>query len=192
MSLKPLQIKTFITVMKKKNYVKRYSMKITIPTNKLMVVFLLTALGISRISAQQTVTSTGGASTGPGGSLSFTVGQIICKTHSSSAGSLSEGVQQPVEISVVTDVSNDFVIGLESVVFPNPTIGKLTIRIDVNEVNGLFYRLMDNKGRLIKVGRINEIETSIDMGSLPPAVYYLNVSKENMSLKVFKIVKKHN
>jgi hypothetical protein len=48
------------------------------------------------INAQETITTSGGNASGSGGSVSFTVGQVAYTTNTSSAGTVSQGVQQPI------------------------------------------------------------------------------------------------
>lgn len=63
---------------------------------------LLLGLGLAGLQAQTSVNVTGGNASGSGGSASYSVGQFVYQTHTGTSGSVSEGVQQPYEISVVT------------------------------------------------------------------------------------------
>jgi hypothetical protein len=58
------------------------------------------------VHAQSTIPATGGNAAGNGGSVSYTVGQIVYTTVSGTNGSVAQGVQQPYEISVVTGIEN--------------------------------------------------------------------------------------
>lgn len=60
-------------------------------------------LGITTAYAQQASTASGGNASGSGGSASYSVGQTAY-TVSNGNGSVSQGVQQPFEISIVTDI----------------------------------------------------------------------------------------
>ena len=68
---------------------------------KLSTVLLL-GLGLTGVQAQTSVNATGGDASGGGGSVSYSVGQVVYTTHTGTSGSVAEGVQQPYEISVVT------------------------------------------------------------------------------------------
>jgi len=70
---------------------------------KLSAVLLL-GLGLTGLQAQESVNATGGNASGSGGSASYSVGQVAYQTHTGTNGSVSEGVQQPFEISVVTAI----------------------------------------------------------------------------------------
>lgn len=62
-------------------------------------VIVLFCLGITNTFAQQANASSGAVASGSGGSVSYSVGQLVIKTETGSAGSVAQGVQQPYEIS---------------------------------------------------------------------------------------------
>src|SRR6056297_4018314 len=116
-------------------------------TNKvksLGVLILLTfAFSLSTVSAQESVNATGGNALGSGGSASYSVGQVAYQTHTGTNGSVSEGVQQPFEISVVTGIEEAKGINLSVSAYPNPTTDYLTLRIDELEISNLSFQLYD-------------------------------------------------
>ncbi|RLD56213.1 MAG: T9SS C-terminal target domain-containing protein, partial [Bacteroidetes bacterium] len=78
-----------------------------------MIVALL-FLGLSNLQAQEVIPATGGEASGSGGSASYTVGQVVYTTNTGTNGnSVSQGVQQPYEISVVTGIAEAKDINLE-------------------------------------------------------------------------------
>ena len=54
--------------------------------------------------AHASVNATGGNANSANGSVSYSVGQVFYTTAFSTNGSISEGVQQPFEISVLSDL----------------------------------------------------------------------------------------
>ena len=97
---------------------------------KLSAVLLL-GLGLTGLQAQTNVNATGGNASGNGGSVSYSVGQVVYTTHKGSNGSVAQGVQQPYEISVAgIDEANG--ISLRVTVYPNPTTDYLTLEIDAS------------------------------------------------------------
>ena len=70
---------------------------------KLSAVLLL---GLTSLQAQTAIIASGGNASGSGGSMSFSVGQIVYNTNSGTNASVAEGVQQPYEISVFTEIRN--------------------------------------------------------------------------------------
>ena len=65
---------------------------------------LLLGFGLTGLQAQTSVNAIGGDATGSGGSVSYSVGQVVYTTNKGTNGSVVEGVQQPYEILVVTAI----------------------------------------------------------------------------------------
>jgi hypothetical protein len=151
---------------------------------------LLLGLGLTGIYAQQAIPASGGNGSGGGGTVSYTIGQIVYSTNTGTNGSVAEGVQQPFEISVVTAVEEAKDITLEFVVYPNPATDFVVLKIGDYEPENLSYYLYDNGGKLIEKTKIQGRETNISMQALSPATYFLKVSEKNQVLKTFKIIKK--
>ena len=144
------------------------------------------------LQAQQihaSVAASGGNATGTGGSVSYSVGQTFYTTAFGTNGSVSQGVQQPYEISVVTGIDDIFGIDLNYSVYPNPTKGMLTLKVENYEINDFSYELFDISGRKIKTENLVDKETKIDMGNVNPSTYILRVIKANKEVKSFKIIK---
>ena len=57
--------------------------------------------------AQESVNAYGGDAKGSGGTVAYSVGQIVYTTHTGATGSVAQGVQQAYEISVVTGIKNE-------------------------------------------------------------------------------------
>jgi hypothetical protein len=140
--------------------------------------------------AQTTIPATGGNAAGSGGSISFTIGQLVFNTFSGSIGSIAQGVQQPYEISIVTAIENTEVIMLEYKVYPNPTRGLISLIIKPFDHENLKYRLYDLNGILLQDKKIESEETEISMENLSSAIYFLKILKDNKEIKIFKIIKR--
>ena len=157
---------------------------------KIPGIFFLFGFYIATVQAQETIVVTGVNATGSSGSVSYTVGQIINNTVSGTTGSVAPGMQQPYEISVVTAIENTGSIELECIVYPNPTSGKVKLVFESYEYEDLVYRLYDNSGALLQDQKVEGRETEISLENLSSSVYFLKVIKNNLEVKVFKIVKK--
>jgi hypothetical protein len=155
---------------------------------KLSAVLLL-GLGLTGLQAQESVTATGGNASGSGGSVSYSVGQVVYQTHTGINGSVAEGVQQPYEISVVTGLKEAKGINLICSAYPNPTTDYLTLSIDEFDFSNLSYQLYDINGKLLQSERISGNQTSIVMSSLVPAAYFVKIIQGNKEVKTFKIIK---
>jgi hypothetical protein len=164
-------------------------MKYRINSSIINMFVILLAIGESNLHAQQAITSTGGNATGSGGSASYTVGQVSYTTVPGSSGTVSQGVQQPYEILIVTGLEDAKDISLEFTVYPNPTTDFLKLKIDNFKMENLAYRLYDNNGSLLQEKKIESQETIIQTGELVPAAYYLKICDSQKDIKIFKIIK---
>ena len=158
---------------------------------KLSAVLLL-GLGLTGLQAQTNVNATGGNASGNGGSVSYSVGQVVYTTHKGSNGSVAQGVQQPYEISVAgIDEANG--ISLKVTAYPNPTTDYLTLEIDAStslSIQSMSYQLYDIQGKVLQNQKITGYRTSIDMNNLVPATSFVKVIQENKTIKTFKVIKK--
>ncbi|NOZ46900.1 MAG: T9SS type A sorting domain-containing protein [Chlorobi bacterium] len=151
---------------------------------------LLFILGLTGLQAQEAILATGGNASGSGGLASYSVGQLVYSTNNGTNGnSISEGVQQPFEISVVSGIEQAKGINIECDVYPNPTSDFLTIKVDDFNNKNLLYQLFDIKGNLLESERISANENNISMENFVPETYILKVSDNNKEIKTFKIIK---
>ncbi len=157
---------------------------------KIIAIFFFFGFGFAVLHAQKTIPATGGNASGSGGSLSYTVGQILCSSITGTNATIVQGVQQPYEISVVTLVSNIEEINLQCLVYPNPTRGSARLVIESPDLEYLEFRLFDINGVLLQNYQIKSSETEISLASLSSSVYFMKIYKNNMEIKVFKIIKK--
>jgi hypothetical protein len=154
---------------------------------------ILFSLALNGLQAQQTIPTSGGDASGIGGSVSYSIGQMVYTTNTGTNGSVAQGVQQPFEISVVTSIDEAKDITLQCTAYPNPTTDLLTLKIDASaklSIQSLSCQLFDISGKLLETKKVEGSETSIAMGSLVPATYFLKVIQNNKEIKTFKIIKK--
>lgn len=173
---------------------------------KLSTVTLL-IFGLSNLQAQEVIPATGGDASGSGGSASYTVGQVVYTTSVGTNGnSVSQGVQQPFEISIVTGIERQD-INLRCVVYPNPTTSYLILSTNIasniphgRESEILIYQLFNIEGRMISTDKILSENTKIKMNNLPQGNYILrivetmdkssnNALHKQQTIKTFKIIK---
>ena len=154
---------------------------------KLSAVLLL-GLGLTGLQAQTSVNATGSNASGSGGSVSYSVGQVVYTTNTGTNGSVAQGVQQPFEIFTVGIKETALNISLTA--FPNPTMDNLTLQISDYNNEKLSYQLFDMQGKQLSNGQIVAQQTQINMNSLPTATYFVNVvNQENKKVQSFKIIK---
>ena len=155
---------------------------------KAMTIITFLLLGIGVTNAQETVTTTGGEASGTGGTASYSLGQVVYTTATGTNGSISQGVQQPYEIYVTTGV-NQTAINLEMTIYPNPTTNYLTLKVENEQIESLTYQVIDLQGKVIENKKVTADNTTIKMEALPKATYFLKVTDNNKTVKIFKIIK---
>jgi len=160
---------------------------------KLSAVLLL-GIGLTGLQAQEAIPATGGEASGGGGSASYSVGQMVYTTNTGTNGSVAQGVQQPYEISVVTEIEQAKDINLSVSAYPNPTTDYLTLSISDNiqasdDFSLMSYQLYDMQGKLLQTEKITGNQTSISMSNHAPATYFVKVTEGNKEVKTFKIIK---
>jgi hypothetical protein len=155
-------------------------------TTKLTALLLL-GIGFNQVYAQQATTASGGDASGSGGSVAYSVGQIVYTTNTSSSGSVTQGVQQPYEISITIGLlETDIKLNLSA--YPNPTTNYLMLQID-NFDKDLSYQLFDISGKLLESNTVAANSTTINMEQMQTGTYLLKVTQNNKLVKTFKIIK---
>jgi hypothetical protein len=155
---------------------------------KYVLSFLL-ILSLTKLQAQEAISVSGGNFSGSSGSVSYTVGQVACATNSGSTGTVSQGVQQPFEIFIVSGLEEAIGVNLEIETYPNPSSGIINLKVNNYKLTDLSYKLYDLNGDLIQHEKIINKETAITLEKFPPAIYYLRIIDNQKELKSFKIIK---
>ncbi len=154
---------------------------------KIKLSVLLLAIGITT-QAQQATTTSGGEATGSGGTVAYSVGQVVCTTNSDASGTVSQGVQQAYEIFTVG--INEAELNISLSVFPNPTADNLTLQISDYNNEKLSYQFYDMQGKLLSKGQVTAQQIQINTASLPLATYFIHVvNQDNKKVQSFKIIK---
>jgi hypothetical protein len=152
----------------------------------LLLATVLQWAGLSQ--AQESVNATGADSFGSGGSIAYSLGQVVYTTNTSAFGKVSQGVQQAYDIFTVGINETDLNVSLS--VFPNPSSDYLTLQVNDFELSNLNYQLFDIQGKLLSNGKVTAKQTQINTSSLSPATYFINVeTQENKKVQSFKIIK---
>lgn len=159
--------------------------------NKLFLLstILISCIGITGSQAQKAFVATGGDASGNNGSVSYSFGQVIYQTHTGTNGTITEGVQQPYEISVVTGTEEEKGISTSLSAYPNPATDHVTLEIDNPEPGTLSYQMYDITGRLLQQKQIKNRTTNIKMRDLAASTYLIRVHQNEKVIKSFKIIK---
>ena len=151
-----------------------------------MICLLFLPPVISR-AQQTTLTATGDASC-PVGTVNYSVGQIAVNNIKSSAGIITEGVQQPYEILFMTGVA-DKNFTLDYIVYPNPALADVRMKCMRPVTTGMSCTLKDLHGNLISTTEITTPETIIRMQELAAGTYLLSLFENEKLLTTWKVIK---
>lgn len=155
--------------------------------NKILFFCLLT-LGVLESKAQEASTAAGGDASGSGGSVAYSIGQVVYTYESSAAGSINQGVQQPYELLTVgADSYHD--ISLSMSVYPNPSVSLINLNVGKQDLQGLTFELFDLQGKSLYTQKIIDSLTSINMEEYSAGNYFLKISGSGKEFKTFKIIK---
>jgi len=155
-------------------------------TNLFFLAFLL-SFSMNAQTSHQVLSATGGDASGSGGSVAYSVGQIVYTTSTGSTGSVAQGVEQAYEISSVGIKETALNISLS--IFPNPTSDYLTLKVEDYNNEALSYSLLDEQGKLVLNEQITNQVTQVAMSNLARGAYFINVLQENKKIQTFKIIK---
>jgi hypothetical protein len=151
--------------------------------------FLASILFVAQLAqSQEAIPVSAGEASGPGGSGSYTVGQVFYTTNTASSGSVSQGVQQPFEFQTLSNPELT-TVKVTAVTYPNPTKDFIVLKITDRALYNLRYTLFDVNGKFIVSDAITASSTQIQMKHLAIGAYVLKVIQKNKSLKSFKILK---
>jgi len=157
----------------------------------MLIGFCVFGYGIA-IQAQVTVSAAGGDASGSSGTTSYSIGQLAYSTISNRSDAITQGVQQPYEIYLISGIEEVKGISLECAVYPNLTNDLIKLKIDASttlSIQSLSYQLYDMNGNLLQNNKTEGTETTISMADLLPANYFLKVTDNTNEIEVFKIIK---
>lgn len=155
---------------------------------KLIVLTMLSWLCISGLQAQQAIVVAGGAATGSGGTVNYSVGQVAYSCIENANGTVIQGIQMPFEIFVL-GIDDYKSINLLISIYPNPTNDFIKLKLESEKFIKLSFLLVDINGELLIKQNITENETPIAMETLPASIYFLKVIDNGVLVKTFKIIK---
>jgi hypothetical protein len=157
--------------------------------NAEIIFIVVLSFEITGLFAQVVIPASGGNAKGSGGTIDYTLGQMVYTSHEGTNGALAQGVQQPYEIWVITEIDAANRIALHCSVEPNPVVDDLILTIESADQLQYSLSLYDINGKIIENQLIVNVETIISMEELVPSVYLLKVFAVNEEVKTFKIIK---
>ena len=152
--------------------------------NKSILLFIFSVVGLQLMAQSSTVCS-GGEGSGPGGSVSFSIGQLVVESTIDSEGSISPGVQQTYESASV--YVNESLFDNTLVLYPNPTTQ--FIQMDFGKIFTGQVMVFDAAGNVILNQNVNTIEYRINAAGWSSGLYMVHVVKDNESVAVHSVLK---
>jgi len=156
--------------------------------SRLIINFLVGLLWINFAVAQESVNAAGGDVTGSGGSIAYSLGQVIYTTNANTSGTISQGVQQAYEIYSlgISETKMNFSFSI----FPNPTVDYLTLQITGYKNEILYCKIFDMQGKVLITEHVSGELTKINTAKLPASSYIIGITnQENKQLQSYKIIK---
>ncbi len=139
--------------------------------------------------AQESVNTSGSDVSGVGGTVAYSIGQVVYNTNNSSSGSVHQGVQQAYEVFAVG--LNEADINIEVTVHPNPTSNEIYLSIVDYNFYSISYELIGSESTIIYGGKVENILTPINVVDLPSGYYFINVFDQNAKInQSFQIIKR--
>ncbi len=151
--------------------------------------FLLSTSIITR--SQNNILVSGGEGIGEGGSISYSVGQLACSMYSDNYFSITEGVQQPYEISVETEIDAELIDPFEMKVYPNPASNCLTLEKRDMKPGFYSYSFTGSDGKVLNEGIVRDKKTVLWLLDFPFGIYTLSIYQNSKAIRSFTIIKKH-
>ena len=158
--------------------------------NKGISSILFFIMGFTVSYAQQSINTANGNGSGNGGVISYSVGQVVYSVNTAATGSITEGVQQPYEISVVSSIETADGVLLSCLAYPNPVSDRLILKVENTVFNNLSFKLIGPDGRILINKNITDPSTTVAMNDRVPAPYILIIYQKNRAIKTFKVIKK--
>lgn len=150
-------------------------------------IVILFAITASVANCQESTLTTGESASNSNGSISFSVGQTNYENSSNSIGSYSQGVQQPYEYYVLDITAHD--VSLSVTLYPNPASNYVVIEFGDNQMLNCTFQLTDMTGRILQKGNLESPKTLVNLESLLPSTYFIEVKTTNNQTKTYQITK---
>lgn len=158
-------------------------------TKRLLILLLLICALAPGLFAQRGSVAAGGESSGSGGKISYSIGQVDFISSSGSGGSSNQGLQQPFTITEETGIEVKS-ITLNFAVYPVPTLDNVSLNVTGNEFGKLRYTLISMDGKLLLDQEVLSDITIVQMREYTQGLYKLNVyDSDNKLIKSFNLIK---
>ena len=151
--------------------------------------FLITFfVATNSAQAQESLNTSGGVDRGNGGTVSFSVGQMVYTTDSKEAGAVVQGIQRPYKITTTDIKKLDNTLSFKA--YPNPSSDDLFLEMNEYRNEKLNYQLYDVQGKLVMTNPIEIPKTQINMRALAMGSYVIHIyDSKNQAIQSIQIIK---
>jgi len=142
--------------------------------------------------AQENISVSGGESTSNDGVVSFSIGQVFYNNFENNDGSISEGIQQVYEISVISQIKDKQTNNIEIYAYPNPANDYIIIDIKDYKDEDYSFEICDINGKILFKNVINSTKTKAFIDETISSIYFIKILQNKTEIKTFKILKIEN
>lgn len=150
--------------------------------NHRVVTFFFSTLLLT-LNAQETLTASGLDADGPGGTISYSIGQVHVAQNTGIEGSVLEGVQQPyiIDPNVGLGITN---INLKLATYPNPTSDQIVLTAADLDLGNLSLQLLSSEGKVLITRAWIENTNVISLKPYPASTYLLNIYNDQIVVDI--------
>ncbi len=158
-------------------------------TTNILLLLFLTFIGISELTAQEVISTSGGSFSGNSINVDWTLGETVTSTFISEDVIVTQGFHQSNLTVNAVDLLSDY--GIMVKVYPNPVPDILIIENKNTELKDITLRLFDISGKMLIDKSVSEKKEDLNMQIYKPGNYLLKIYTENdLPVQYFKIIKK--
>jgi len=155
--------------------------------DKIILLMVLTFFLSITAEAQFFIVASGGESNHSNGSFSSSIGLVGFSYLESDNETISEGVQHTYEIT--STPNNNLKIVVNAIMYPNPTVDAIFLEITDSDLVDLSYEILDIKGRTLSQRPILGSLTTISLGGMETAIYFINIKRNGRTVNGFRVIK---
>jgi hypothetical protein len=150
-----------------------------------LVTLIATNICFAQTNTLQVVGSAGNTATSGNTQLTWTIGEPIVNTATSTNNVLTQGFNQGLLLITAIDDLKNTTVSIQ----PNPTSDFAIINLDDKYFSNAQYTLTDINGKVIQQNKIENMQTSVSFQDLANATYFIQVTTNNQKTKTFKVIK---
>ncbi|GAB4295708.1 MAG: hypothetical protein Kow0068_20270 [Marinilabiliales bacterium] len=158
--------------------------------NLFLLLLIIAAVQLySQPLTPEVVSSAGDYFESPSAKISWTLGECMTETYNNSNNVITQGFQQ-TNLTLI-NIEDRLPVNINCKIYPNPASDKINIEFEGDINYNYTISILDINGKTVYIEDSKKSITSIDVSSLKPATYYLNVfdieNKISLKYKLLKI-----